>query len=71
MAAILHKEFAENGWPKISDGSCWDGMKAKRNFDHSRAETVLGIKFEPDFSKVLIAMVYSMLATGALVRPKL
>lgn len=71
MAAMLHKQFKGDDWPNIHDGTCWDGKLPEKNWDHSRSEKVLGIKFEPDFSKILIGMVESMIKTGAIQKPKL
>ena len=66
---MLHKEFVDI-FPKIADGTP-SAQVPRKNFDNSQAEKVLGIKFEADFSKVMIPMVHSMLETGALVKPEL
>ena len=70
IAGMLHKEFADS-FPKLADGTPCAVRVPKKNYDHSQAEKVLGIKFEADFSKVMIPMVHSMLETGALVKPEL
>jgi len=67
---MLHKEFVDI-FPKVADGTPCAVQLPRKNFDHSQAEKVLGIKFEADFSKVMIPMVNSMLETGALVKPEL
>lgn len=71
FAAVLHKRFHGVDFPNIKDGTCWDGKTPEKNWDHSRSEKVLGIKFEPDIGKILIGMVESMISTGAIQKAKL
>ena len=42
-----------------------------KNWQRSKSEQLLGIKYAPDFGKILIEMAESMLKTGAIQQAKL
>jgi len=66
MAKSLQKEFANKGWSNIADGTNEDKKGSMKNWSRSKSEKLLGIKYAPDFGKVLTEMAYSMLEKGAL-----
>jgi hypothetical protein len=72
IAMPLHAEYGTKGWP-VKDGlnPSEEGKGPAKIWQRTKSETVLGLKYAPDYNSVMLEMVAEMIDVGHLkIAPK-